>query len=211
MQCYIPEHVVVAKRFFDVSVSLVALILCLPLFPLIALLIKLDSRGPVFFRQMRIGTASENHVNLFMMIKFRTMAKNAESSTGPVWAAKNDVRITRIGRFLRKTRLDEIPQFFNVLAGDMSVIGPRPERPGFCGKLEKNIPYFTERTFDLLPGITGLSQINQGYDRNIEDVRNKLAYDLSYSLCMTNLWGWFKADLNIVFGTVKVMVLGRGQ
>lgn len=211
MKSFIPTNVLIAKRVFDIMVSFIALMFFFPLFPIIGLLIKLDSKGPVFFRQMRIGTVGENYATLFMMLKFRSMAVDAESKTGPVWAEKNDKRVTRIGKFLRKTRLDELPQFFNVLAGEMSVIGPRPERPGFYGRLEKSIPYFAERTYELLPGITGLSQINQGYDHCIDDVRRKLAYDLCYSLSLTSVWYWFKADLLIVLGTIKVMILGRGQ
>jgi len=208
---FLPVSVVRAKRLFDICAAGVGLLLVLPLFPLIALAIKLESKGPVFFRQLRIGQALPGRTDVFMMIKFRTMANDAETQSGPVLAQKNDARITRVGKFLRKTRLDELPQFINVLRGEMALIGPRPERPSFCNRLEKQIPYFTDRTYGLKPGITGLSQIHQGYDECLEDVKNKLGYDLSYTLSLTSLASWLKADLAIVFGTIKVMVLGRGQ
>ena len=189
----------------------IGLLLVLPLFPIIAIAIKLESRGPIFFQQLRIGQSLPNRVDVFMMLKFRTMSADAEYISGPTLAKKNDVRITRVGRFLRKTRLDELPQFVNVIRGDMSMIGPRPERPSFCRRLEKEIPYFTDRTYGLKPGITGLSQVHQGYDECLDDVKNKLGYDLSYSLAIRSLSSWLKADCMIVFSTIKVMVLGRGQ
>ena len=208
---FVPNNVVRCKRWFDLAAAAFGLLMVLPLFPLIALAIRLESRGPVFFKQLRIGQALPSRTDVFMMIKFRTMAQDAEVKSGPVLAQKNDARITRVGKFLRKTRLDELPQFINVLRGDMSLIGPRPERPSFCNRLEKQIPYFTDRTYGLKPGITGLSQIHQGYDECLEDVKNKLGYDLSYTLSLTSVKNWLKADLAIVFGTIKVMVLGRGQ
>lgn len=208
---YIPPEVRISKRIFDLILAGCGLIASLPLFPLIALAIKLESRGPVFFKQLRIGQSLPDRVDIFMMYKFRTMSFNAESESGPTLATKNDARITLIGKFLRKTRLDELPQFLNVLRGDMSMIGPRPERPSFCRRLEREIPYFTDRTFGIKPGITGLSQVHQGYDECLEDVKNKLGYDLSYSLSITSVWSWLKMDCGIVFATIKVMVLGRGQ
>ena len=210
-QNFLPETVVRLKRIFDVLAAFVGLMAVVPLFPLIALAIKAESRGPVFFRQLRIGQSLPDRVDVFMMIKFRTMASDAEKESGPTLAKKNDSRITRVGKFLRKTRLDELPQFINVIKGDMSMIGPRPERPSFCKRLERQIPYFTDRTYGIKPGITGLSQIHQGYDECLEDVKNKLGYDLSYSLSIRSVWGWLKADLGIVLATIKVMVLGRGQ
>ncbi|MDD1794661.1 sugar transferase [Enterovibrio makurazakiensis] len=200
-----------AKRGFDILFSLIGLALTLPLFPLIALAIKLDSRGPVFFSQMRIGRALPDKSLLFPMIKFRTMRTDAESVTGATWATKTDPRVTRVGRFLRKTRLDEIPQFINVLVGDMSIIGPRPERPGFYQKLENAIPYFAERTYGVTPGITGLAQVNQGYDTCIDDVRSKVGFDHSYALSLTSPTSWLKMDLHIMIRTIVVMVCGRGQ
>lgn len=208
---FIPDNVRTGKRVFDLILASIGLVLSLPLFPLIALAIKLESRGPVFFKQLRIGQSLPNRVDIFMMYKFRTMAFNAESESGPTLATKNDVRITLIGKFLRKTRLDELPQFINVIRGDMSMIGPRPERPSFCRRLEREIPYFTDRTYGIKPGITGLSQVHQGYDECLEDVKNKLGYDLSYSLAISSVWNWLKMDCGIVLSTIKVMILGRGQ
>ncbi len=208
---YIPSNVRKSKRVVDVVLASVGLIATAPLFPIIALAIKLESRGPVFFKQLRIGQSLPDKVDIFMMIKFRSMAANAETLSGPTLATKNDMRITLVGKLLRKTRLDEIPQFINVLCGDMSMIGPRPERPSFCRKLESAIPYFTDRTYGIKPGITGLSQVHQGYDECIEDVKNKLGYDLSYSLSINTIGRWLKMDAAIVLSTIKVMVLGRGQ
>ncbi|OEE67381.1 sugar transferase [Enterovibrio norvegicus FF-33] len=200
-----------AKRGFDIFFALIGLGLTLPLFPLIALAIKIDSRGPVFFSQMRIGRALPDRSLIFEMLKFRTMRTDAESVSGATWATKTDPRVTRIGRFLRKTRLDEIPQFINVLVGDMSLIGPRPERPGFYQKLENAIPYFAERTYGVTPGITGLAQVNQGYDTCIDDVRSKVGYDHSYALALSSPITWFKMDCYIMVRTIVVMVCGRGQ
>jgi lipopolysaccharide/colanic/teichoic acid biosynthesis glycosyltransferase len=129
------------KRILDIFMASIGLMLTLPLFPVIALVIKIDSPGPIFFRQLRVGEKEKN----FILYKFRTMKQNAESGTGPVWAQKNDSRITRVGKFLRRTRLDEIPQLYNILVGDMSFIGPRPERPEFVEELKKKIPFYAER------------------------------------------------------------------
>jgi lipopolysaccharide/colanic/teichoic acid biosynthesis glycosyltransferase len=208
---YIPIKVFVLKRVMDVSISLMALCVCLPLLPIIAGLIFFTSPGPVIFRQLRIGQADKNKTEIFWMYKFRTMRLDAEVASGAVWATKNDPRVTMLGRFLRKTRLDELPQLFNVLIGDMSLIGPRPERPGFYQKLESAIPYFAERTWGLKPGITGLAQVNQGYDRDLNDVRNKVAFDHAYALRLGNLRSWIASDLEIIFQTLIVMVTGRGQ
>ncbi|WP_111978090.1 sugar transferase [Algibacillus agarilyticus] len=200
-----------AKRIFDICIAIIGLIVVLPLFPVIALLIKMESSGDIFFTQMRIGLATPDFTHMFKMIKFRTMAQNAEKISGAVWAGKNDARITRVGLFLRKTRLDELPQLINVLKGDMSIIGPRPERPGFYKKLDLAIPYFAERTYYVYPGITGLAQVNQGYDTCIEDVRRKVGFDHSYAMALTHPLTWFKMDIWIAINTIKVMVLGRGQ
>lgn len=204
-------HVLKIKQIFEMCFATTLLIILLPVFPLIALAIKLDSPGPIFFQQLRIGLCLPNQTKLFNMIKFRTMVVDAEKASGAVWAAKQDSRITAVGKFLRKTRLDELPQLINVIKGDMSLVGPRPERPGFYHKLETAIPYFAERTYGVLPGITGLAQVNQGYDTCIEDVRSKLAYDLAYSLSLRSLSSWLKADLFIMWKTFAVMILGRGQ
>ena len=199
------------KRLIDIVVALVGLAVTLPLFPFIALAIRLDSPGPVIYQQIRIGYQMESYIRLFMMKKFRTMRNDAEAGTGPVWAQKNDPRITRVGNFLRKTRLDEIPQLWNVLVGDMSIVGPRPERPGMYQKLENNIPFYSERTYDVVPGITGLAQVNMGYDQTLNDVKNKVAYDHAYALALTTTWGWLKMDFYVMFKTLYVMVTGKGQ
>ena len=199
------------KRVLDLGIASLALIISLPVWPLIALAITLESRGPIFFRQQRIGLCLPTQCRIFQMIKFRTMVQDAESRSGAVWAQKNDPRTTKTGKFLRKTRLDELPQLINVLCGDMSLVGPRPERPGFYKKLENDIPYFAERTYGILPGITGLAQVNQGYDQCLDDVRNKLRYDFCYSLALRNPLSMVKMDLLVVWKTLTVMICGRGQ
>ncbi len=200
-----------AKRVFDLFFSVIGLLLTLPLFPLIAIAIRVESPGPIFFRQLRIGKSLPDRVLLFEMIKFRTMVQDAEKGTGATWAKKKDARITVVGNFLRKTRLDELPQFINVIKGDMSIIGPRPERPGFYNKLENAIPFFAERTYGVPPGITGLAQVNQGYDTCIEDVRSKVGFDHTYGLALSNVFSWLKMDFYIMFKTIEVMIMGRGQ
>ena len=199
------------KRKFDIVASSVALILLLPLFPFIALAIKLDSSGPVFFRQLRVGSYYPDRAEFFEMIKFRSMRSDAEKNTGAVWAQKTDPRITTTGRFLRKSRLDELPQLINVLKGDMSIIGPRPERPDFYRNLENEIPFYSDRTYGVRPGITGLAQVYQGYDSCFEDVRSKVAYDHSYALALESVSGWLLTDAKIALMTVWVMIRGRGQ
>ena len=199
------------KRQLDIILSALALVVVAPFFPIIALAIKLDSRGPVFFRQLRVGSFHRDRAELFYMIKFRSMCCDAEKTTGAVWAQKTDPRITTTGSFLRKTRLDELPQLINVLKGDMSIIGPRPERPDFYQNLENNIPFYAERTYGLRPGITGLAQVYQGYDTCIEDVRSKVAYDHSYALTLDSVSAWIMTDIKIIFMTLWVMIRGRGQ
>jgi len=210
-QYYVHPFIRVGKRMFDVLGASLGLIATIPLIPLIAMAIKLDSKGPVFFRQFRIGRAWPDYVELFMMIKFRTMRVDAEKVGGAQWARKQDPRITRVGVWLRKTRLDEIPQLINVLRGEMSLIGPRPERPGFYQKLETAIPFYAERTYGVSPGITGLAQVYQGYDETIEDVRSKLAYDHAYALALSQPYRWFVSDMHILYRTIAVVVCGRGQ
>jgi len=199
------------KRFFDVSTALIILIITLPFFPIIALAIRLESKGPIFFRQMRVGRIWDDRADLFLMIKFRTMIDNAEAKTGAILAVENDPRITRVGAFLRRTRMDELPQMFNLLRGDMALIGPRPERPNFYSKLEKDIPFFTERTYGVAPGITGFAQVNQGYDTGVESVRTKLSYDHAYALSLASPWTWFQMDTMIFFRTFWVMLARKGQ
>ncbi len=208
---YMPQGVAIGKRAFDVSIALVGLIALAPIMMIVAVVIKLDSPGPVLFRQQRIGRCWRDRSELIWMYKFRSMSTDAERVTGAVWATKNDPRVTRVGRFLRMSRLDELPQLLNVLRGDMSLIGPRPERPGFYQKLEEAIPYFAERTYGIRPGITGLAQVYQGYDRNIEDVRRKVLFDHAYALSLSRPASWLSMDAMIMVRTVWVMVAGRGQ
>ena len=208
---YLPASTRLGKRAFDILFASVILLISLPVWLLIACAIKWESPGPVFFRQLRIGLSDATQTQLFYMIKFRTMVQDAEKLTGAVWAGKNDSRITRVGKFLRLTRLDELPQMLNVLRGDMSLVGPRPERPEICNRLEPQIPFFSERTCYIRPGVTGLAQVNQGYDACLDDVRSKVLYDHSYALALHSVTGWLRMDLMVILRTLMVMVLGRGQ
>ena len=208
---YIPRSIRIAKRITDILISLIGLCLTLPLWPFIALIIKLDSPGPIFFKQLRIGRSLPDRVELFMMVKFRTMSSDAEKKSGAVWASVNDNRITNVGLFLRKTRLDELPQLWNVLIGEMSMVGPRPERPALCQSLSTQIPYYLERTFYVSPGITGLAQVNQGYDQDIDDVKNKLFYDHAYAFSMASFQQWAIMEVSVICKTVWVMIRGRGM
>jgi lipopolysaccharide/colanic/teichoic acid biosynthesis glycosyltransferase len=208
---YTPQPVAFSKRAFDIVAAIAGLLAAAFMLPLIFLAIRLESPGPILFRQQRIGRCLADRTELFWMIKFRTMSVDAEKGSGAVWAKSNDPRVTRVGRFLRKSRLDEIPQLWNVIIGDMSLIGPRPERPGFYKKLETAIPFFSERTVGLRPGITGLAQVYQGYDRDLNDVRRKVSYDHAYALSLSALGSWIGMDTRIILRTVWVMVAGRGQ
>jgi len=191
----------VVKRLIDIVVSLIVLGLGLPLWVLIAILIKIDSRGPVIYKQERVGKDGK----IFTLYKFRSMYENAEALTGPTWATKNDPRVTRVGKILRKLHLDEIPQFINVLKGDMSLIGPRPERPVFVEKLSKEIPLYRRR-LKVKPGITGWAQVKYKYDESIEDVKKKLQYDLFYIENMS-----LRMDLKIIAYTILHILSGKGQ
>jgi sugar transferase (PEP-CTERM system associated) len=191
----------IIKRLFDVSLSLVGIILSLPLMALAAVAVKLESSGPVFYRQPRLG----QNGCVFILNKFRSMRADAEKESGPVWSTKEDPRITRVGSILRRTRLDELPQLFNVLMGHMSFIGPRPERPEFVAELQKQIPYYMER-LAVKPGITGWAQVRYEYGSTIEDAVEKLQYDLYY---IKNLSLFL--DLLIVLNTVQVVLFARGR
>jgi len=187
------------KFFFESIFAIIGIFLCLPLWLIVALLIKIDSKGPVFYRQSRSG---RNGIP-FNIIKFRSMVSNAESSTGPVWANKEDVRITKIGRLLRRYHIDETPQLINILRGDMSIVGPRPERPFFVEKLIETYPFY-KRRLKIRPGVTGWSQINQPFDTTIEDVHQKLKYDFYY---IENIS--FRLDIHIIFRTIWVVLRGH--
>jgi len=186
-----------AKRLSDLALASAFLILSSPLWPLIALGIKLSSRGPVFYRQQRVGQNEQ----VFRLVKFRTMATNSEAN-GPVWAAQDDDRIFAFGRFLRLFRLDELPQLVNILKGDMSFVGPRPERPVFVNELKRSIPYYSLRSA-IRPGLTGWAQVNYAYGASSHDALEKLKYDLHYIQHLSLLF-----DLQIVLRTVRT-VLGR--
>jgi exopolysaccharide biosynthesis polyprenyl glycosylphosphotransferase len=164
------------KRISDLIVACALIAFTLPLMTIVALAIKCSSPGPVFFRQERVGRGGRR----FMVLKFRSMVANAEADGRPVWAAQQDVRVTAVGRIIRRLRIDELPQLFNVLRGDMSMVGPRPERPYFVEQLREVIPNYTER-HEVKPGITGWAQVNYPYAASVEDARNKLAYDLYYT------------------------------
>ena len=201
----------VGKRVVDLVGALTIGVIAAPMLPIIALAIKLDSHGPILFRQQRVGRALPDRTELFDMIKFRSMTVDAEEGTGAVWARKADPRVTRVGRFLRKSRLDELPQLINVLRGEMSLIGPRPERPSFCGRLEREIPFYLERTWGIRPGVTGLAQVYQGYDQSLDDVRSKILYDFQYALAMRKPSTWLAMEATVIVRTVMVMVFGRGR
>lgn len=214
------------KRMIDIVGSLFLLLLSLPIFMIVPALIKLSSKGPVFYLQNRVGqnkrdirkdenisdgsfnSSSRRKVNLmgrpFKLIKFRTMIKDAEEECGPVWAVKDDPRITPIGNFLRKTRIDEIPQLINVLKGEMSLVGPRPERLHFVQDFVNIIPGY-ELRLSIKPGVTGLAQISNGYDTSIKSVFKKVAYDLDY----IRNWSFWK-EVKILFKTVFVVITTKG-
>lgn len=188
------------KRVIDIVVAGVGLVLSAPLSLLTAIAIKLDRPGPVLYRQERVGQNEKP----FVLYKFRSMSSDAEVKTGPVWAQENDPRVTRVGRIIRKLRIDEIPQMVNVLKGEMSFVGPRPERPYFVAQLKEKIPYYSLR-FSVKPGITGWAQILFPYGDSQEDAVEKLQYDLYYIKHISPLY-----DLQIILETFKVIIFGRG-
>lgn len=243
------------KRAVDVAGASVGLALTAPLFPLIAVAVRLTSRGPVFYKQERCGAERRSGIaasrppsaerrrekgfHTFDMYKFRTMRVDAEAKTGAVLAKVNDPRLTPIGGFLRKSRLDELPQLVHVIRGQMSLVGPRPERPELMARIEEAIPFFSERMRLVKPGLTGLAQIKLGYDGSVDPqaskqtrelarfldgikirglgdeasrtFANKLIFDLSYSAICENAEGWMKTDLEIILRTPLIMLLGRGR
>ncbi|MFZ0773011.1 MAG: TIGR03013 family XrtA/PEP-CTERM system glycosyltransferase [Candidatus Sulfotelmatobacter sp.] len=189
------------RRMLNFLLALIALVFSLPLIPFIVLAVKLGSPGPALYRQQRVGRRGK----IFYCYKFRTMRQDAEADTGATWATDNDPRITRVGKFLRASRLDEIPQLWCVLKGDMHFVGPRPERPEFVEWLSKEIPYYGVRHV-VRPGITGWAQVQYKYGNTAEDAREKLQYDLFYIKNAS-----IGLDLLIMFQTIKIVVLGRGS
>jgi len=189
------------KRFMDLVLSVLLFVTGLPFYIIFGLLIKLDSKGPVLFKQIRAGLQNSS----FLLYKFRSMGFHAEADTGPIWTAQNDPRITKVGQFLRRFRFDEFPQLLNVLKGEMSLVGPRPERPFFVEKLKQEYPFYMRR-LKVRPGITGWAQIKHPYDEHLEDVREKLRYDFYY---IENVSLWL--DLKIIIRTVRVMLSGKGR
>jgi sugar transferase (PEP-CTERM system associated) len=189
-----------SKRLTDLTVSVIGLLLVSPLLALIAALVRLTSTGPVLYHQQRVG----QHGRIFTLHKFRSMQEDAEAHTGAVWAHRDDTRVTPVGRFLRRTRLDELPQLWNVLIGDMSVVGPRPERPEFVTQLTRDIPFYGQRHV-VRPGLTGWAQVRYTYGASVEDALMKLQYDLFYIKNMS-----LALDLFIIFSTIKTVLLRRG-
>jgi exopolysaccharide biosynthesis polyprenyl glycosylphosphotransferase len=196
-----PEWEKKVKRLMDILFSIITLIITSPILILVSILIKLESKGPIIFKQNRTGQDGKE----FNVYKFRSMVQDAEKLSGPVWSTKDDPRITRIGKFIRKVRIDEIPQMFNVLKGEMSFVGPRPERPYFVEKLSKEIPLY-KRRLKVRPGITGWAQVKHKYDETIEDVQTKLRYDLFYIENMS-----LRMDFKIIFRTIFVVIFGKGH
>jgi lipopolysaccharide/colanic/teichoic acid biosynthesis glycosyltransferase len=237
----------IVKRAIDVASSAIGLAITAPVFPILAAVIKLDSPGPVLYRQRRAGLllgvervngAPHYNFTTFDVLKFRTMRADAEKHTGAVLASQDDPRVTRIGRFLRRTRLDELPQLWSVFKGDMSLVGPRPERPELLNNLALAIPLFEERMRNVKPGLTGFAQVNLGYtgdappDSEIaklkdalvnpfklegadgataDDMRLKLLYDLAYSATLESLRTYLRTEIEIILRTPLVMLRGLGR
>ena len=197
----VSRSMIIQKRLLSILLSVILLILSFPIALIAMLLIKLDSPGPIFHRQDRVGQNGK----VFSLWKFRSMQANAERDTGPVWSKPGDCRVTRVGKFLRRTRLDELPQLVNVLLGDMSLVGPRPERPHFVKELSSMIPFYHLR-HTVKPGVTGWAQINYEYGNSVRDVVEKLQYDLFYIKHMS----WL-LDTVIVFQTIKTVLVRKGS
>ena len=191
---------VLAQGVYSALLGVIGLLISLPIMAVVALVVKFSSPGPILLRQTRVGL----HGKHFVLYKFRSMYADAEARTGAVWATKDDPRITPAGRWLRRLRLDELPQFFNVVRGHMSIVGPRPERPEFSSMLEEKIPFYKQRHW-VKPGITGWAQINHKYGDTVEDSLIKLEYDLYYIKHLAPA-----LDAYIVFHTLKIMLLSRG-
>ena len=189
------------KRIFDIIAATILFILTIPIMIVTAIVIRLESPGGAFYSQKRMG----KNFDEFTLYKFRSMVQNAEAGTGAVWATKNDARITKVGNFIRKTRIDELPQLINVIKGEMSFVGPRPERKVFVEDFMKNIPFYYKR-LQVKPGLTGWAQVKHKYDETYDDVKDKLRFDLFYIENMS-----LKLDFIIILNTVRVVLLGKGQ
>ena len=187
------------KRFIDLLIGVLGFLICIPIWVFVAILIKLDSRGPVFYQQERMGKNGK----MFYIIKFRSMISDAEADTGPIWAGTKDERVTTFGKLLRRFHFDETPQLINIIRGDMSVVGPRPERSYFVEKLKGTYPFYNRR-FKIRPGVTGWSQINQPFDINVKDVHQKLKFDFYYIENMS-----LRLDINIMIKTILVVFRGH--
>lgn len=189
----------VAKRCFDTFAAIIGLILLSPLFLIVAIAIKLDSKGGIFYNQVRVGKNGQD----FRIHKFRTMVQDAERKTGPAWAKQNDPRVTLVEEFLRKSKIDELPQLINVIQGNMSLVGPRPERPCFVERFKEIVPGY-DRRHDVIPGITGLAQIRNGYDSTPSDIYRKLRYDVNYINGMGMI-----SDLRLIAETFMSILVGK--
>jgi len=196
-----PEWEKKLKRLMDIIISTLILILSFPIILITGIFIKTESKGPVFYLQERSGLNGK----IFKIIKFRSMRNDAEKQSGPVWSTKDDPRITKVGKFIRKVRIDELPQMVNVLKGEMSLVGPRPERPFFVEKLSEEIPFY-KRRLKVRPGVTGWAQVKHKYDETIEDVKEKLRFDLFYIENMS-----LRNDMKILVRTVFVVLFGQGH
>ena len=190
------------RRIIDLTGAIVLLTLLIPLFIIVAIAIKLESSGPIFYSQKRYG----KNGRIFAVYKFRSMVQDAEKGSGPVWAQRKDPRVTKVGRFMRKTRIDELPQLMNILKGDMSFIGPRPERPFFAESFKKQIPFYMNR-LQIKPGVTGLAQVTVGYDETIQDVKEKIKKDLEYIQNASSL----RMNFKIILKTIKTVLAAEGQ
>ncbi len=205
-----PLSVRIAKRAVDVVGATTGLVVLSPLMVGVALAVRRSSPGPVFYTQVRAGRTTVDGEQVFTMYKFRTMVSDAERNTGPVWAVSQDDRITKVGRFLRKTRMDELPQLWNILLGDMSLVGPRPERPYFTAQLREAIPGYEDRMSMLKPGLTGWAQVRCPYDSSIDSVRNKLVYDVAYAAHLYQLRTYIAMELKVLAMTPWVVLTGKG-
>lgn len=206
----IPASVRAGKRLIDIIGAALGLVVLAPVIGILAVLVKLGSRGPAFYGQERVRCDDDGSETTFIMWKLRTMRLDAETSSGPVWAQQDDPRVTPVGRFLRKARLDELPQLWNVLRGEMSLVGPRPERPRFVSWLDGVIPGYSERVRRVRPGITGWAQVHCPYDTSVDDVRQKVLFDLAYVAHMYSFTSFLRIEVRTILATFSVMMFGRG-